>query len=811
MKALSIIVLLSTFLLQLTGTNASAAEVLDIRPLSLSREALKPVAYTADERELMAKQALMFIENFYVHRELKIADFGAQVDPVPRLEDMVRRAASLSDADFHTAMQKIFLDLHDFHTNYIAPMPLRCSYILAPLRFKDVYGQGTLKVIVAGKSQKLKDLAPEVSPAEIGDELVALNGKPIRDVLAAMKKVSGGANNDAMVTSAIMNLSMIALAGSMIPADNELKYTLKHGTTTYEISSKYFALINNPSCVEEASAEASRPQIHGAQQFDRGENPLIRDYKKLVLPPSISPFSAEETLPIGEFSTLETPAGKLLKFDLTTFLPEGNVSPDELIHQVKAILQKNQESVAALIIDMRSNGGGSIALAEGLTQLFTPKTIETMPVRLLPNEINLAMFLNSNQGQENGWSQDVRSGISVAARYTKLRTIISAEQANRYGQIWFKPVVILTDANCYSACDLFAAAMQDHGGATIIGTHETTGAGGANVMDYDTFKSIFTEMSPNDNPFLKLPGSQQMRVSWRQTVRVGKNKGQLIEDSGVKSDIVVRNVTSDVVAGESRALMTQVRMAIEQIIPRYKSSIQHSSSLIMNNGAVAKWQESVVGVDSIEVLQGSTLVESIPVNSVEAQEIDITLANFKGKWSETRFQVVGKLRGVTQFRVNRKVLWRGAVLSSSGVWKENFSSGLKYWHALQSNGEQNQGWQTVGNVLRIGQAPNYQPNIVSQVFAAIDTEGKESIALDLAMSLDTEGGMDFVNVIIRNPETGDEEYLASLSGSRNIAPTEVLQIPVNGAKRLEVIFEFTSDENWHMKGPQISKLSIATQ
>ena len=114
-------------------------------------------------------------------------------------------------------------------------------------------------------------------------------------------------------------------------------------------------------------------------------------------------------------------------------------------------------------------------------------------------------------------------------------------------------------------------------------------------------------------------------------------------------------------------------------------------------------------------------------------------------------------------------------------------------------------------MLRIGQGPNYQPNIVSQVFAAIDTEGKESIALDLAMSLDTEGGMDFVNVIIRNPETGDEEYLASLSGSRNIAPTEVLQIPVNGAKRLEVIFEFTSDENWHMKGPQISKLSIATQ
>lgn len=350
--------------------------------------------------------------------------------------------------------------------------------------------------------------------------------------------------------------------------------------------------------------------------------------------------------------------------------------------------------------------------------------------------------------------------------------------------------------------------MQDHAAATIIGTHESTGAGGANVMEYETFQRIFGAASPNANPFLKLPGKQGMRVSWRQTVRVGKNKGQLIEDAGVKSDVIVRYVTADVLDGESHALMSQVRAAIERIIPRYKSSIQGTSSLMMRNGDIAKWRETVTGVDTVEILKGSTVVDTIPVNTAQSQEIDIALADFKGEWSETSFQVVGRMQGVVQFRVTRKILWRGDALQSSTVWKEKFSSGLKYWHALQISGEQNQGWQTVGNVLRIGPGSTYSPNVVSQVFATIDTEGKDSIALDLAMALNTESNMDFVNIIVRDPSSGDEAYIASLSGSGNIAPTDVVTIPVNGAKQLEVIFEFTSDENWHMNGPEISKLSI---
>ena len=781
---------------------------MDIRPLADARKDLKPEAYSAEERELVAKQALMMMKDLYVHRELKIKDFGAGADPVPRLEDMVKKAASMKDDDFHTAMQKIFLDLHDHHTNYMSPMPLRCSYVLAPLAFADVYDDGKLKVIVRNRTRLVKDLAPEAAKAAPGDELVAINGKSVTEILEAGKKLSGGANEDAMIVGAIMNMSLMPLSELQIPKEDTVKYTLKHGSDTYTIDSKYFAAVNIPGCAEEAEATSKR-KLSRSRDFLLAENPRVKVYKDLVDPEPAVPFSDEGKLPVGQFYTVDTPAGKIAKFDLETFMPEGDDSADSIIHQVRTELEKVQPSTSALIIDMRGNGGGLILLAEGLTQLFTPNDIQTMPVRFLPNQLNLTTFIKANRGNENGWSQDAKDGISSQARYTNPRAITTHDAANRYGQVWFKPVVVLTDATCYSACDLFAAAMQDHAAATIIGTHSTTGAGGANVMSYEVFRAIFAQDGGDENPFVKLPGSQSMRVSWRQTLRVGINAGELIEDAGVKSDVVVRYVTEDVVSGESRVLMKEVHKAIDKMIPRYKSSISLNSSLKQKNGESAKWTEKVKGVDTLEVLNGETVVATYKTNT-DSQDVEIDLQDLKGQWSEATLHVVGKKGSETQFRVVREIHWRGKMLDAKEELTESFDKKLKYWHTVQTSGPAEEGWQVKDKKLRVGKGPNYSPNVVTQAFAPLDTDGKSSILLDLSMAMETEDDMDFVNIIIRDPNTGKEEYVASLSGVADIKPTEKLEIPVNGAKELEIVFEFMSDENWHLKGPQIKKLGIQT-
>jgi C-terminal processing protease CtpA/Prc len=805
----SVISSIAAMTCSIVTTTASARTELDIRPMSEARAVLKPQTYTAEQRQLVASQSLMFIKNLYVHRELKIKDFGAGADPVPRLEDMVRRAAAMNDAEFHIAMQKIFIDLHDHHTNYMAPMPLRCSYAIAPLDFADVYDGGSLKVIVRSQTSVLEKFAPEAAKAQIGDELVAVNDKPIKDLLEDLKKWSGGANEDAMITGAIMNLAFMPLAELPVPAKDTIKYTLKRGSETITIASKYFAALNLPGCVQEMDGEDAHKTLT-SNALLRAENPHIRVYKDLVAP-NVAPFAETEaeSLPVGKFYTFSTPAGNLAKFDLETFVPEGHASSDDVIHQVRTLLENAQPTTDALIIDMRGNGGGLILLAEGLTQLFTPNQIQTMPVRYLPNDLNLSMFLNSNQGHENGWSHDTRDGIKKNARYTAPRVITSRDAANRYGQVWFKPVVILTDANCYSACDLFAASMQDHAAATIIGTHATTGAGGANVMDYDIFRQIFEMASPENNPFANLPGKQGMRVSWRQTIRVGKNKGLLIEDAGVKSDIVVRYVSEDIVGGESHALMSQVHKAISKIIPRYKSSIALSSSLMMKNGAPAKWSEIVSGVDSVEVVDAAGKVIAQYDVTGDQQPLSIDLADIKGKWSEKPLHVVGKLKNVTQFSVVREVRWRGAPVPATKLAAETFTGEtLKFFHMDQSSGQDGEGWQVREKSLVVGKGDHYSPNVTTQVFATLDTAGKSTVTLDLAMTMETEEDMDFVNIILRDPNNGHEQYLLSASGSQSIKPIGKVQIPVNDAQQLEVVFEFMSDENWHLKGPKITKLAV---
>jgi hypothetical protein len=173
--------------------------------------------------------------------------------------------------------------------------------------------------------------------------------------------------------------------------------------------------------------------------------------------------------------------------------------------------------------------------------------------------------------------------------------------------------------------------------------------------------------------------------------------------------------------------------------------------------------------------------------------------------------VVGKADGKVQFRVIREVRWRGDSLNAEEELREKFKDKLAHWHTVQLAGPSGEGWQIQDKRLRVGKGPKYSPEVVTQVFATVDTAKKENILIDLAMVLETEDDMDFVNIIVRDPNTGREEYAASVSGTADIKPSDKLSIPVNGAEELEIVFEFMSDENWHMKGPVISKLTLQTE
>ncbi len=73
--------------------------------------------------------------------------------------------------------------------------------------------------------------------------------------------------------------------------------------------------------------------------------------------------------------------------------------------------------------------------------------------------------------------------------------------------------MLLTDALCYSATDIFAAGFQDNHVGPVLGASGNTGAGGANVWDHALLRQVFP--GPG-SPFGALPKGTSFRVSIRR-------------------------------------------------------------------------------------------------------------------------------------------------------------------------------------------------------------------------------------------------------------------------------------------------------
>jgi hypothetical protein len=71
---------------------------------------------TPEERQQIVDQAVILIEQLYVHLPLKRAMHA--VDPIQRLKLLKYRLHTISVRRFHDEMISIFTGLRDMHTNY---------------------------------------------------------------------------------------------------------------------------------------------------------------------------------------------------------------------------------------------------------------------------------------------------------------------------------------------------------------------------------------------------------------------------------------------------------------------------------------------------------------------------------------------------------------------------------------------------------------------------------------------------------------------------------------------------------------------
>jgi hypothetical protein len=132
--------------------------------------------------------------------------------------------------------------------------------------------------------------------------------------------------------------------------------------------------------------------------------------------------------------------------------------------------------------------------------------------------------------------------VETGAEYSQGLPLLPLSRYNDIGQKYQGPVVLITDALCYSTTDIFAAGFQDHKIGVVLGVDETTGAGGANVWDY----SFISELLGDREHFPRQrAGSASLRFAVRRVTRVGQNSGVLLEDLGVKVDQIHKMTRKD--------------------------------------------------------------------------------------------------------------------------------------------------------------------------------------------------------------------------------------------------------------------------
>src|SRR3712207_1795860 len=253
-----------------------------------------------------------------------------------------------------------------------------------------------------------------------------------------------------------------------------------------------------------------------------------------------------------------------------------------------------------LILDVRGNGGGHIHASEFALQTLTPRRITPEPVQFICTPLNLAVVRQHKDNPSGidlgAWFPSMEQAVETGSALSSAFPITPVEGANRIGQRYHGPVVLVTDARCYSATDIFAAGFQDHRIGPVLGVDDNTGAGGANVWTHSLLKQLLELPAPNpESPYKALPNGAAMRVSIRRTLRVGELAGTPVEDLGVVPDHLHGLTRRDVL--EDNVDLLDAAGALLEEMP--KRTLRLTSSL--DGGGTLTLQVTTAGIERLDV------------------------------------------------------------------------------------------------------------------------------------------------------------------------------------------------------------------
>jgi C-terminal processing protease CtpA/Prc len=574
----------------------SAAQTLIGQRIKLAdyRSTVPPLG--PQDRDVVIDQAIVMLEQIYAHLPLKRALHAN--DPIQSLRLLRLRQAALDERAFQSALMEIFLGLRDLHTNYILPTVYAEKFAYLPFRIEEFYEPGG--VASAEVPQSLKYVVSWVSRVNTigtlkeGMIVTHWNGSPIDLAVARNGVREAGSNADARRAQGIEALTLRWLGMSLPPDEDWVNLTYTDGTKIYESRFDWEVIdaSDRPALLAglgDAAGSAPTPEAP----------PIGLDLKRLLLdrarklifnpraveverearahleraavaappPPQANTSLFPDVFP--RFEEVKTPSGNYGYIRLKSFAPTpADISG--VVAEFGRILSTLPQT--GLILDVRGNGGGYVNIGERILQMLTPRRITPEPFHFLATPLALQVVSEPRNGAQK-WEETIRQGLESGASFSQGFPLTDEDECNITGQVYQGPVVLVTDALCYSTTDIFAAGFQDHEIGTILGCHSSTGAGGANVWDY---YELQTKTMKPKNPFGGLPGGATMRVAARRCTRVGSRSGIPVEDYGVVTDVRYFMTKKDVV-DENDDLIAAAAKILEPL-PKYTLRLTSDSS-----------------------------------------------------------------------------------------------------------------------------------------------------------------------------------------------------------------------------------------
>jgi hypothetical protein len=519
---------------------------------------------TLAERRLIVEQALVLLEQNYVHLPLKMAMHA--VNPVQRLRllrtQLTRQTAQTMGPEwlFHREMASIFMSVRDLHTNYLLPKPFAGKVAYLPFvleKATEADGDHYLVTsIVTGFS------APGF---ELGVEVTHWNGVPIGTAVEINGLRLAGSNRAASLARGLDSLTIRPLVMQLPPEEDWIDVTyVTADQTTAETRVAWEVATNLPPSTD--LDEVSPASLANALDLDADERDRARkrlyhpevvrleneqtEAGQLPEPQAVGAADVATTMPsVFRARTVTTGHGTFGQIRIFTFSVQDPIGfRDEFVRLISLLPQNG------LIVDVRGNGGGHLHASEFTLQTLTPREIVPEPVQFIATPLNLALCRRHQDGAEGidlgPWFSSLDQSVEIGATFSSAFTITPHAGANEIGQTYHGPVVLVTDARCYSATDFFAAGWADHEIGPILGVDDRTGAGGANVWTHQLLMQLVGDRaSEPGSPYAQLPKGANMRVAIRRGLRVGALSGTPVEDLGVAPTVQHAMTRADILNG----------------------------------------------------------------------------------------------------------------------------------------------------------------------------------------------------------------------------------------------------------------------